>query len=117
MSINNMLMAVRRTLLLLPALCLSAVPVSAADQSFTFVLSDHRFMPASLEVSAGVRFILVVKNADSEKEEFESYSLNREVVIGPGEEARINLGPLKPGNYAFVGEFHAETAQGQLIAR
>lgn len=102
---------------LLLAPVLSAAPLQAADETFALVLSGHRFAPESLEVPAGVRFVLVVKNLDGEKEEFESYSLNREMLIEPGEEVRINLGPLKPGNYAFVGEFHADTAQGQLVAR
>ena len=104
-------------LFLVSPLLLIAAPVAAEEQSFTLVLAGHRFAPESLDVPAGVRFVLVVKNTDDEKEEFESYSLNREVVIDPGEESRINLGPHKPGNYAFVGEFHADTAQGQLIAR
>lgn len=117
MSINNMSLLARFALLLLPALLLASLPATAADPTFTLVLADHRFAPESIEVPAGVRFVLIVKNTDDEKEEFESYSLNREVVIRPGEEAKINLGPLKPGAYAFVGEFHADTAQGMLIAK
>ena len=45
-------------------------------------------------------------NEDSTPEEFESHQLNREKVIAAGSAASIFIGPLKPGKYAFVGEFH-----------
>jgi len=27
------------------------------------------------------------------------------------------VGPLDPGSYRFIGEYHAETAKGRLIAK
>jgi hypothetical protein len=47
---------------------------------------------------------------------FESHSLNREKVIAPNAKATIFVGPLKPGRYPFVGEFHEKTAKGVIVA-
>ena len=50
-------------------------------------------------------------------EEFESHSLSREKVIPGGAKATIFIGPLKPGRYEFVGEFHEATAKGAVVAK
>ena len=90
---------------------------TAADETYTLTIRDHRFDPSQLDVPAGKRFKLVVKNLDATAEEFESHDLKREKVIAGKGEAVINIGPLKPGAYKFVGEYHESTAQGQLIAK
>jgi len=59
---------------------------------------------------------LVVYNRDSTPEEFESYELNREKVIMGNSKAIIFIGPLKPGEYPFFGEFNPTTALGKVIA-
>jgi len=89
----------------------------AADDAFTLSIKDHRFEPAQLEVPAGKKLKLVVKNLDPTPEEFESHDLKREKVIPGKGQATISLGPLKPGTYKFVGEYHERTAQGQLVAK
>ncbi len=53
----------------------------AADDTFTLTIQDHRFEPAQLEVPAGKKLKLVVKNLDPTPEEFESHDLKREKVI------------------------------------
>ena len=35
----------------------------------------------------------------------------------PGKSAEIFIGPLKPGVYDFYGEFHPQTARGQIVAK
>ena len=60
---------------------------------------------------------LLVKNLDATPEEFESHDLKREKVIPGKSEATIIIGPLKPGTYKFVGEFHESTAKGSIIAK
>ena len=89
----------------------------AADDTITLTIKDHRFEPARLEVPAGKKFNLIVKNLDPTPEEFESHDLKREKVIAGKGQATISIGPLKPGTYKFVGEYHESTAQGEIIAK
>ena len=93
------------------------VPSHAQDLSFTLAIKDHRFEPSELEVPAGKRFKLVVKNLDSTAEEFESHDLKLEKVIPGKSEGTLTVRPLKPGTYKFVGEFHEKTAKGSIVAK
>lgn len=88
-----------------------------AAGSYTLTIKDHRFEPAELTVPAGKPFKILVKNLDSTPEEFESKALKREKVIAGGKEGVVNIGPLKPGTYEFVGEFHEDTAKGRIVAK
>ena len=88
----------------------------AADPEFALAIKNHRFEPVELKVPAGKRVKLVVHNQDSTAEEFESHSLNREKVIPGGAKATIFIGPLKPGRYAFFGEYNEATAKGTVVA-
>lgn len=92
-------------------------PATAAEDNFTIVIKDHRFEPSRLEVPAGRKLKLLVRNLDSTPEEFESHDLKREKVIAGKSQATIGIGPLKPGSYKFVGEYHENTAQGEIIAK
>ena len=89
---------------------------AAAMETLHISIEQHRFVPERLVVPAGEKFKLVVHNLDPTAEEFESYELNREKVIGGGSSGTIYLGPLKPGSYPFFGEFHRDTALGVLEA-
>lgn len=91
-------------------------PVQAAEPEALLVIKNHRFEPEELKVPAGKRVKLVVHNQDSTPEEFESHSLNREKVVPGGAKATIFIGPLKPGRYAFVGEYNETTAKGTIVA-
>ena len=96
---------------------LPAIPSHAQELSFTVTISDHRFQPSELSVPAGKKFRLIVKNLDATAEEFESHDLKREKVIPGRSEAILILGPLRPGSYKFVGEFHEKTAKGNIVAK
>ena len=95
----------------------SAPGALAADDTFSITIKDHRFEPSQLEVPAGKKLRLVIKNADPTPEEFESHDLKREKVIAGKGQATIAIGPLKPGTYMFVGEYHESTAQGRIVAK
>ena len=96
----------------------AASSVSATEPpEFRLVIRDHRFVPAELKVPANTKIKLVVVNQDATPEEFESHELNREKVVTGRGTIPVYVGPLKPGRYPFFGEFHAETAQGALIAQ
>ena len=68
-------------------------------------------------VPAGKKVRLVIENRDATPEEFESHALNREKVIAGKSRATIFIGPLKPGRYAFVGEYNEKTAQGVIVVQ
>ncbi|BAV32458.1 hypothetical protein SCL_0134 [Sulfuricaulis limicola] len=84
---------------------------------FSLTAKDGRFLPEQIDIPAGQKVRLVVKNEGPGPEEFESSALNREKVILPGKSAEIFIGPLKPGTYDFYGEFHPQTARGRIVAR
>jgi hypothetical protein len=92
--------------------------VAAAEEAtFEVAIKDHHFVPDRIEVPANAKFVLVVDNRDPTVEEFESKELRREKVVKGNQQIRVNLGPLKPGEYPFVGEFHEDTAKGVLVAK
>jgi plastocyanin len=90
--------------------------VQAAEPEMLLVIKNHRFEPAELKVPSGQRIKLVVHNQDATPEEFESHSLNREKIVPAGTKATIYIGPLKPGSYAFFGEYNEATAKGTVVA-
>lgn len=90
----------------------------AADEILVrLTIKDHRFSPERLEVPAGQKVVMVIRNEDSEPEEFESTQLRREKIVFPGTETRVVLGRLEPGEYPFVGEYHEATAKGIIVAK
>ena len=90
---------------------------AAASQDYAVIIKNHRFEPAEITVPAGQKIKLVVDNQDATPEEFESHAMNREKVIPGRSKATIWIGPLKPGSYDFVGEYHEDTARGKIIAK
>ena len=106
-----------QTAAFLLALCLATGLSGADDTPYRIVIKDHRFVPESLTIPAGEKVKIEVDNQDPTPEEFESHDFNREKVIGGNRKAIIYVGPLKPGTYAYFGEFHPETARGTIIAQ
>jgi len=88
----------------------------AADNSVTLSLRDHKFSPAEIHVKAGTPTTVTLTNNDSEAEEFDSVTLRIEKVVAGHATGTMRWRPLAPGRYPFMGEFHAETAQGVVIA-
>ena len=89
----------------------------AQDSTFALVIKDHRFQPTEIEIPAGQKIALVVKNDDSTPEEFESTELRREKVVPGGDQITVYIGPLKPGRYEFFGDFNPATARGHIVAK
>jgi hypothetical protein len=92
-------------------------PGFAAAQEFTLTIKDHVFTPAEITIPANKRVQVTVVNDDDTPEEFESHAMKVEKVIPGKSKAVVRIGPLKPGRYSFVGEFHEDTAKGTLIAK
>lgn len=107
----------KHTLALAALLACFSAPALAETPVFEITIKDHKFEPAEIEVPVDTKVKLLVKNLDETPEEFESHDLNREKVIPGGKEAPIFVGPLKPGEYKFFGEFNEATAQGKIIAK
>lgn len=111
-------MRIRSLLLpLLPAVILAAAGVAVAQDAteVSLVIRNHTFEPAEVRVPAGKEIRITIENADATPEEFESHDLNVEKIITGGGKATIKVGPLDPGTYEFVGEFHEDMAKGKLI--
>ncbi len=89
----------------------------AADADYTLIIKDHSFQPSELTIPSGKKIKLLVENQDATPEEFDSHDLNREKVIAGRGTATIYIGPLTAGRYTFIGEFHAATAQGSIVAK
>ena len=81
------------------------------------VLKGHRFTPAEIKVPANQPVVLNVTNTDNLAEEFDSTALKVEKVIAAGQSGLVRIHPLRPGRYAFMGEYHSATAQGVVIAQ
>lgn len=95
----------------------TAIAASAgAPPSITLTLKDHRFTPATLTVPAGTRVRVTLINRDPATEEFDSHDLRVEQLVTPMGKVSFDIGPLRPGQYSFMGEFHAGTAQGKVVA-
>jgi plastocyanin len=103
--------------LMLAALGASCAGAHSEDAyTATITIRDHRFEPPELHVPAGKRILLTVINADPLSEEFDSSALKVEKVIAGKSQGAVHISPLKPGRYDFIGEYHEETAKGQVIA-
>jgi plastocyanin len=103
------------TVLALAALLSVASAAVRADE-LTVTIKDHKFTPSELKVPANTRVTITVINEDATPEEFESKPMNVEKVIPGKSKGVVRIGPLKPGRYPFVGEFHEATAKGVVIA-
>jgi Cupredoxin-like domain len=106
-------------MLALPVIALAglgAPTAGARAQEFNLIIRNHKFEPEEIHVPADKRVSLYVSNEDLTPEEFDSPALKVEKVIAAKSKALVRIGPLKAGRYEFIGEFHADTAKGVVIA-
>ncbi len=104
-------------LMLASVVMVCTVAAHAHAEDYVLTIKDHVFSPAELTIPADKEVVLTVKNQDASPEEFESHDLKREKVIKGNSEGIVKLGPLKPGTYKYVGEFHEKTAKGTIVAK
>jgi hypothetical protein len=104
-------------------LSLLTVVATVALATFSFAqtpievrLKNHRFTPSVIKVKANQTAVIMLFNDDGTADEFDSSSLKVEKVVPGHAKGAIRLRPLPPGKYPFMGEFHAATAQGMVIA-
>lgn len=85
--------------------------------SYALTAENGRFQPETLVVQAGKRFKIVITNKGPGAEEFESLELRKETVLAPGVTRTVVFAPMKPGIYKFFGDFHPDTAKGQIVVK
>ena len=97
----------------------TAAPLTthAELRSYELILRDGHFSPALLEVPAGQRFKIVLKNSGQGPAEFESTPLRVEKVLSPGVTTFVVIHPLKPGRYPFFDEFNPQLPEGGILAK
>lgn len=98
------------------ALLLFTVP-ALADGPIVVHLRNHKFIPATVTVKANQPSMIQLFNDDDTADEFDSASLKIEKVVPGHASANIRVRALAPGKYPFMGEYHAATAQGVVIAQ
>ena len=87
-----------------------------ADEPIVVHLKNHKFSPSTIKVKANKPSMILLYNDDDGADEFDSSSLKIERVVPGHAKANIRIRALAPGKYPFMGEFHAATAQGVVIA-
>jgi Cupredoxin-like domain len=104
----------RRTFFL-SALLLVGAP-AMADEPIALTLQNHKFTPAEIHVKANKPSMITMINKDATAEEFDSTALKVEKVVAGNSKGNIRIRALSPGRYPFMGEYHAGTAQGVVVA-
>ena len=109
-------MAMRHLLMLPAALLLAVAGCGNQSPGIPVSLKDHRFSPTEIHVPANQPVLITLTNQDGSAEEFDSTSLKVEKVVPGHETGNVRIRPLAPGRYPFMGEYHADTAQGIVVA-
>ncbi|MDP1645828.1 MAG: cupredoxin domain-containing protein [Thiobacillus sp.] len=110
--------AVGNFALMAAALLFLPAEAGAADLlTYSVVAKEGRLIPNTLNVPAGVRFKIVVRNQGHDAIEFESLQLRKEKVLAPGAESFVVIAPLKPGEYEFFDEFHPNTGRSRIVVK
>jgi len=102
------------------ALILAASAAVAAGDSPAppeILFKENHFTPQTVTVAAEHPMVLKVTNASNETIEFESFKLNREVAMTPGQTITVRLPALAPGSYDFYDDFHQDVPEGAIIAK
>lgn len=89
---------------------------SAVHADVLLTLHAGQFEPHQLEVPAGARTRVILRNQDNIPAEFESESLSREVLVPAHGEVAFYVGPLEPGQYDYVNDFN-HAVKGQVVAK
>ena len=102
----------------LTALLTVAATVAHADDAVTVKLdmADGKLTPARIEVPAGKRIRIEVRNTGKGAAEFESVELRKEKVLAPGADSVVVIAPQTPGEYKFFDDFH-QSARGVLVVK
>ena len=110
-------MRIDRKIAILAMTVLTVGAAHAADlPTFNLEMNDGKLNPARIEVPAGQRIKIEVRNTGKGAAEFESVQLRKEKVLAPGADSFVVIAPLSPGEYKFFDDFHQQ-AQGVIVAK
>ena len=113
--VNPMKIASTRLIRLgLTVLALGSAMPALADQALQLGVTDKGFDPTELTGPAGQRMKIEVTNRTSAAIEFESFELNRERVIQPGQTVSVYVSGLAAGRYEFFDDFNT-ARRGVLV--
>lgn len=107
----------RHVIFLLATLGLASTSQAAGLPTYELHVRDGQFTPPRLQVPAGQRFKIIVKNVGTGPIEFESTPLRVEKLLSPGAQSFVVIHPLKPGRYPFFDEFRMDLPEGEIIAQ
>jgi plastocyanin len=113
---QHLIKATSLALITVSMLAIAAV-AHAEDGASELRFQHHHFTPQTLAVTAGQPFAIKVVNVSDETIEFESFKLNREKALSPGETITVHLPALSPGSYDFYDDFHQDVPQGAIVAK
>ena len=99
------------------AIAVASVAWAHAQDAQEILFENHKFTPQTLTVPSGQKLIIKVVNASQETIEFESFKLNREKVVTPGETITVRLPELSSGAYDFYDDFHQDVPEGSIVAK
>ncbi len=89
---------------------------AAGGDALILSIQQAHFEPQTLEIPAGVRAKVVVRNQDAMPAEFESTDLSREVIVPAHGEVTVFLGPVDPGTYKYFNDFN-HSMTGTVVAK
>ena len=99
------------------AIAVACVSGALAQDQQEIRFESHKFSPQTLNVPSGHKLTIKVVNASKETIEFESFKLNREKVVTPGETIIVHLPELTAGAYDFYDDFHQDVPEGSIVAK
>jgi len=100
--------------------CVAAAPSATAGGSLRTVeltMRAGRLVPETLEIPAGMRVKIVIRNEGPGPAEFESHALGLEKVLAAGAKSFVVVAPQKPGEYDMFDEFHPATGRGRIVVK
>jgi hypothetical protein len=106
-----------KAFVIVPVLALLVAAPAFADAPIAVTLKNHRFSPSVIKVKANQPNMIILSNEDDTADEFDSSSLKVEKVVPGHQKGNVRIRALAPGKYPFMGEYHAATAQGVVIAQ
>jgi plastocyanin len=110
-------MRINRKIAMFAVLASLAVTAHAVDlPTFNLEMNDGKLNPARIQVPAGQRIKIAIRNTGKGAAEFESVQLRKEKVLAPGADSFVVIAPLEPGEYKFFDDFHQQ-AQGVIVAK
>jgi hypothetical protein len=84
------------------------------DVTVPLAVGDGGFEPSRIATPRGAKVRIEVTNNTGVPIEFESFELNRERVVQPGQKVTVYLSGLSAGNYEFFDDFHPDR-KGVLV--